>query len=120
MFKKLINNRHAEHFRAAMVAVLVFTAISLAAFMTEENKGATGFVTGSDTINLNSDLRGYDGIDSIRSLAKGNYYIDDNGVLYWLDDDSRPAIGIVYNIRDIYKGRFIYIDHEGNIGYLIK
>ena len=53
-------------------------------------------------------------------LAAGNYYIDENGIVYWTDDSSSPAIAKVNSIDESQKNRPIYIDNNGNVGYSIS
>ena len=54
------------------------------------------------------------------TLAPGNYFIDDDGIVYWIDDESRPAIAIVKYHDEIQENRHIYIDDEGRIGYVLE
>ena len=113
-------NKRGEHFQFALIAILLSVFISVIAFMTESNK-ITGFaISGSSNDVAKPELRDMHNMDDLRSLSKGNYYIDSEGVVYWLDDESKPAIAKVDYIRDEQKNRQIYIDDEGNIGYVIK
>ena len=113
-------NKRGEHFNFALVAISLSIFISIIAFMTEDS-GVTGFVTASPTYDVaDSNIRNFDNMDDLRSLSKGNYYIDGNGIVYWLDDESRPAIAKVAYIRDENRNRQVFIDNEGNIGYVIK
>jgi len=114
---KMINNKRGEHFRAALTVISLSIAISLFAFMSEENK-ITGFATSTATyVTSQPNLIEFENVDALGSLAAGNYFIDGDGIVYWLDDSSKPAIAKVKNIDEIEKNRKIYIDNEGNIGY---
>lgn len=125
MSKKL-DNKRGGHFNIALIIVFLSIAVSLIAFMSEDTNNVTGFVTSAtnEESSYSADaepvLREFNNLDDLRSLAKGNYYIDDEGVVYWLDDDSRPAVAKVIYIRDIQKNRKIYIDNSGNIGYALE
>ena len=113
-------NKRGEHFQFALIAIFLSIFISIVAFMTEDNK-ITGFAISSPSYEAsNSNIKNFNNMDDLRSLSKGNYYIDGGGIIYWLDDESRPAIAKVAYIRDDNKNRQVYIDNEGNIGYVIK
>ena len=84
-------------------------------------------------------------IDSLKTLAIGNYYVDGDGIVYWIDDmseidrfpsmlkntpralargrvfdKSKLAIAKVNFIDGVHKNRHIYIDKEGRIGYVLN
>ena len=117
----MIKNRLGEHFQFALILILLSITISLIAFLSEDKNKITGFaasplynaVTNLNLIELNN-------LGELSTLTKGNYYIDDNNIVYWLDDESRPAIARVNYVSDESKNRQIYIDNDGNIGYLLK
>ncbi len=117
--------KRGEHFNIALAVIFVSIAISLVAFMSEE-KNVTGFVVSySAPVSVSSSnpqpvLKEFSNIDALGTLAKGNYYIDADGIVYWLDDTSKPAVAKISHVRDIQKNRIIYIDDNGNIGYVLK
>lgn len=113
------NSKDTEHFNFAIVVVLISVGVSLFAFMTEDN-GLTGFAVSesSDSVEQSS-LMQYSDINSLRSLAEGNYYIDSDGIVYWMDDSSKPAIAQVNSLEKSQKNRLVYIDREGRIGYIL-
>ena len=121
MTKKLSKNKYGQHFNLALIVIFLSITISLIAFVSEDNK-ITGFVTSTDSsfVDAQPSYNEYKDVDSLKSLASGNYYIDANGYVYWLDDGSRPVIGKVSFVDQIQKNRQIYIDNNGNIGYLIS
>jgi len=113
-------NKRGESFDTALIIISLSIAISLIAFISEGNK-ITGFVTSdSSYFVINPSLIEFNDVDSLGTLAAGNYYIDDNGIVYWMDDDYRPAIAKVNYIDESQKNRRIYIDKDGNVGYLIS
>ena len=117
------NHKHKDkdHFKSALVAVALVTFISLIGLMSGQNN-LTGFVTStpySADAATQTNVREYQNVNSLQVLAPGNYYIDSNGFVYWMDDDSSPAVAKVTNLRDEQKNRKIYIDDQGNVGYLI-
>ena len=122
MIKIFNKNKHGEHFNIALLVIFLSIAVSLLAFLGEDNK-LTGFATGinseSNKVALQSSLPEFNDIKSLSSLAAGNYYIDGNGIVYWTDDDSRPAAAKVKFIGESQKNRAIYIDKDGNLGYII-
>ena len=115
----MIKNKKAEHFQAALIVILLSVAVSLVAFLSAENK-VTGFATANSYDVVVSDLREFNNVNELSSLSKGTYYIDANGIVYWLDDESRPAIAKIKFVRDESKNRQIYIDNDGNIGYILS
>jgi len=120
--KKLIKNKIGENFGFGVFIVFLAMAISLFSFISEENK-VTGLVT-LESVPQNavkaSDLMDIKDINSLGSLAAGNYYVDENGVVYWTDDESRPAVGQLNNFDENLKNQEIYIDRYGRVGYTLN
>ena len=118
------NRKHKDkdHFKSALVVVALAIFISLIGLMSGQNN-LTGFAT-STTYNSNAatqtDVKEYNDVKSLEVLAPGNYYIDANGFVYWMDDDATPAVAKVKSLSDDQKNRKIYIDDRGNVGYLIN
>ena len=118
-------NKRVEHFNIAMMAVFASIAISLLAFIGADNSGkVTGFAV-SDSIASNTqvqqpELLQFKSIGSLSDLSSGAYYVDEKGVVYWMDDSSMPPVGQVAYLRESQKNRQIYVDNDGNVGYLIR
>ena len=110
---------HKDHFQYAIIAVIMAIAISMIAFKTADNNITAFAVKNTDAIEY-QDLMVFEDINSMQSLAVGNYYVDRNGIVYWIDDSSMPEIARVVNLKDSQKNRQIYIDGNGNIGYVLK
>ncbi|MDP6648477.1 MAG: hypothetical protein QGH34_03725, partial [Candidatus Woesearchaeota archaeon] len=103
----------------AMLVIVVSIAISLIAFISANSK-ITGFTTStSSDANSGTSLREYDDVNSLETLAAGSYYVDGDGIVYWVDDESKPAVAKVKFVQESQKNRQIYVDNNGNIGYLI-
>lgn len=128
MIKKLIQNKKSENFRNSIFVVILSIIIFILAFVTENNK-ITGFVVSEDSTDITTtndeiiipdNLMEFYDINSLATLAAGNYYIDADGIVYWLDDDAKPAIALVIFADESQKNRHIYIDAEGRIGYLLN
>ena len=120
--KKLIKNKIGENFGFGIFIVVFAIIISLFAFLSEENK-ITGLVIFEDVaqnIVKASDLMDIKDINLLGSLAAGNYYINENGIVYWVDDESRSAVGQLNNFDENIKNRNIYIDNYGRIGYVLN
>ncbi|MBI1935036.1 hypothetical protein HYS31_01215 [Candidatus Woesearchaeota archaeon] len=117
----MAENRKMGHFQYALVAVSLAIIVSLVAFMSEEGK-ITGFaVSDSDSFDImESSLVEYNTLNELGSLGPGNYYVSSEGIVYWLDDNSMPAVGKVNQITEAQKNKRIYIDSEGNIGYILN
>ena len=121
MNKKILENKIGEKFGFGIFIVFLTMSISLFAFITEENK-ITGLATYSTEDNVNamqSNLLEFNDFKSLSTLAAGNYYIDENGIVYWLDDSSKPAVAKTNHIDEIQKSKSIYIDADGNIGFVL-
>lgn len=116
-------NKKGESFKFGLLVIGASIIISLIAF-TSRQSNLTGYASYGAKLqyqhaNEYADLRQFEGFDSIKIMAAGNYYIDSNGIIYWTDDESKPAIARVSLLRDSQKNRNIYIDNDGKIGYSI-
>lgn len=118
---KIITNKKGEKFEIGLFIVVAAISLSLFSFMTEEN-AITGFVTNSlDNSNTEfANLIEFDDVNSLSTLSAGNYYIDENGIVYWVDDELSPAVAKVGYFDENQKNRYIYIDSEGRIGYILE
>lgn len=112
---------HPEHFKIALIAIFLSISLFFLAFISEK-EAIVGFASGIDPYNTANQpvLREFNDINSLGSLAKGAYYIDDEGIVYWADDESKPAIAYVNIIDESQKNRHVYIDNYGNVGYVIS
>lgn len=118
----MMKNKKGERFEFGLLIVLLSISISLFSFVTEENN-LTGFVVSEENREITifqPSLLEFNDVKSISTLSKGNYFIDGNGIVYWVDDDSMPAIAKVNFLEESQKNRRIYIDAEGNIGYILE
>lgn len=112
--------RKGESFNAALFVILLSIYFVALAFLTENNK------VGLAASNLNSHssvsepkLIEFQDFNSLSSLASGEYYIDNNGKVYWTDDESRPMVAKVKLLSNLQKNRYVYVDKNGKIGYVI-
>lgn len=115
-------NKKGESFNLALIVIFLSIAVSAIAFMSESNK-VTGFVTSGSGLDYsvhNSNIREFRDVASLNTLAPGNYFIGGNGIVYWADDNSRPAVARVTSLYEVQKNKYIYIDDDGNIGYTIS
>ena len=115
IFKK----KNGEHFRFAMFLVFVSIAVSIFAFLSEDS-GVTGQVTAT-TLNQAASLYliEFEDLSELGTLAPGKYYIDGNGIVYWTEGNEMAKIAKINYLDSSQKGRHVYIDFEGNVGYLI-
>lgn len=114
-------DKRAEHFNSALLVIVVSIVVASLAFLTEE-RSPTGFVAYEEQ-NLvieKPNFIVFDNVNSLRTLGPGNYYIDGDGIVYWADDESMPAVARVSSISESQKNRKIHIDNEGNVGYLLE
>ena len=123
MSKKLFDVKKGENFSFGLFIVFSAMAISLLAFISEENK-ITGLAALEDTQRaihiIKPILIEFNDVDSLKSLAPGNYHIDEDGIVSWLDDDSNPIIAKVNFVEEAQKNRHIYIADSGRIGYVLS
>lgn len=121
MAGKLSKSKKAEHFSFALLVIVLSIAVVSLAFLSED-RSLTGFVAyeEQELVIVKPDLIAFDNVNSLRTLSAGNYYIDGNGVVYWIDDESKPAVAKVSSIAESQENRKIHIDNEGNIGYLLE
>jgi len=119
--KNFNKSKKGESFQLAVFIVFLSIAVSMFAFISEENK-ITGFAAfeNNQEINIQDNLIEFKNIKSLSTLAAGNYYIDGNGIVYWIDDESIPAIAKVDFVDENQKNQHIYIDNEGRIGYVLN
>ena len=118
---KMIKSKKGEKFELGLLVTFLAITISLFSFMTEENI-ITGFaiMENKETTQISQQiLLEFKDVDSLSTLSAGNYYIDSNGIVYWVDDELSPAIAKVNNFDENQKNRYIYIDKEGRIGYIL-
>jgi len=115
----MFKNKRGKHFSYALVLILLSIYFVMLGFLSENNT-ITGYVTSSDSETNQQTLPVFEDISSLSALAQGNYYIDTEGTVFWLDDESKPAIARVNFVDDSEKNRKIYIDRDGNIGYLLQ
>ena len=112
-------DKRAGHFNSALLAIVLSISVVSLAFLSEEN--LTGFVAYEEQDSaIEPNLLVFDNVESLRTLSAGDYYIDGNGIVYWAEDDSMPAIARVSSIGESQENRKIHIDNEGRIGYLLE
>jgi len=114
-------NKRERHFRNALIVIILAITIVLLAFLGEDIRNLTGFATANPYYApASSNLAGFKTIGDLATLSAGTYYIDQSGIVYWADDVSEPAVAKVDFIDENQKNRLIYIDKNGNVGYIIS
>ena len=117
-----MNKYKSGNFGFGIFIIFLAMAVSLVSFITEENK-ITGFAA-MDTepviVVISNEVVEFSDFKSLQTLSTGNYYVDNEGIVYWSDDESMPAVAKVKFIDESQKNRRIYIDDEGNIGYMLN
>lgn len=115
-----MNNKKGEHFNSALIVILLSIAVSLLAFMGENKSNkVTGYAISDSYTQDQSDLLQFKSVSSLGTLTSGRYYIDGESIVYWMDDNSRPAIGKITYLSDSQRNREVYVDKDGNVGYII-
>ena len=119
--KKLAKNKFGN-FGFGLTLIVVSISITLFAFISEDSR-ITGFAaisTEPSIVVISNDLMEFNDFKSLQTLSAGNYYVDTGGIVYWIDDESMPAIAKVKSIDEIQKNRIIYIDAQGRLGYVLN
>ncbi len=121
IIKKLMKAKNAEQFRLGLAVILFVTVVFMYAFISEESR-ITGFATADqETLSLNlNKIPEFESVESLETLGEGNYFIDNNGLVQWIDDESRPVVGHISDIDELQKNRQVHIDSEGRIGYVLE
>src|SRR3989344_6476242 len=115
----IFSKKNGEHFRLALLLVFVSISVSILAFLSE-NSGIAGQVTGAALSQpAPSGLIEFEDISELGTLAQGKYYIDGNGIVYWMEGSGMPKVAKLKYVDSSQKGRHIYVDFEGNVGFLI-
>ncbi|MBI2542348.1 hypothetical protein HYV80_06580 [Candidatus Woesearchaeota archaeon] len=113
-----MKNKKAERFEFGLAIVLLAMSLSLLSFLTEESS-ITGFAAYETENTDEASLAEFQNANSLSILSAGNYYIDEKGIVYWIDE-GRIAMAKISNVGEIEKNRHIYIDKEGKIGYVLE
>jgi len=114
------NIKQKYKFEVGLLVVLLAISVSIVSFESEEYNavGRAAEYAAQDAADVDFlSLPSYNDFESLKYLASGNYLVDDEGILYWLDDKSIPAVGIVLSFEPEQVNRPIYIDSLGRIGY---
>ena len=111
-------HKHKNHFNAALWLVIISISIIALAFISEG--GLTGFAVKEPSNEIEQLVVEFDDFKSLESLSPGNYYVDGEGNVYWLDGSLVPVVAKVRNIEESQKNRHIYIDDRGNVGFVIR
>ena len=113
------HHRQKDHFKAAVLLIVFSMAVVSVAFL-GENNNTTGYAIDTNYQVMPSGLIDFNSLNDLGTLNKGTYYIDSDGIVYWTDANSMPAIAKIKFVDNIQKNKRIYIDENGNIGYLLK
>ena len=121
MSEKSHSKGESGHFKLASIVVSLAIIIPSIAFISE-NKDIAGLASSALQYSSSDEpsLQEFDTVRSLGTLAAGNYYIDDSGIVYWTDDSSSPPIARVRSIQEREKNRRIYVDDLGNVGYALS
>ncbi len=115
-------NKKGEKFGFGVFIVLFAISVSLISFISEDNS-LTGFAVqenqAQESKAVPQSLPIFRDINSLGSLAVGNYYVDENGIVYWDEYPSKIPVAKISIIDENQKNREIYIDSRGRIGYVL-
>jgi len=108
-----------NHFNSALWIVIVSMSIVSLAFMSESNE-ITGLVVKEDSVQMAPQFAELKDFKSLEILSPGTYYVNSDGIVYWLDDSSLPVVARIRHLEDDQKGSKVYVDSNGNVGYIIS
>ena len=109
-----------DKFNFGIGIVLLTIGLSLFSFLSQENN-FTGYVVNEDSGAVSkSNLAYLNDFDSLSILAPGKYFIDNQGFVYWIDDESKPAVAKIGNVNDFAKNKQVYVDKEGRVGFVLE
>ena len=103
----MVRGKKGNHFPIAIIVILVVIILFVTAFFTESKLSGMAVYSGLEQIEASE----------LYEFAEGNCYIDDNGVVYWIDDSSKPAIAQLHSMRDAYSDRYFYVSDDGMVFY---
>ena len=103
----MIKGNKSNLFPTAVIVILVIIVLFVTAFFTESKLSGMAVYSGLEQIEASE----------LYEFAEGNYYIDDNWVVYWIDDSSKPAIAQLHSMRDAYSDRYFYVSDDGMVFY---
>jgi hypothetical protein len=109
--------KHKDHFAAALLAVIISMTVFSLAFM--GGNGVTGYAVNEQS-QVKYAVIEFNEFKDIATLSPGNYYVNNDGLVYWLDEPSLLVVAKVNNLDEFSKSRKVYVDKEGNIGYPIS
>ena len=110
-------NKFNDKFNFGITLVVLSIAITMLAFISEENK-----ITGYAATELSSDidLPVFQDINALSTLSPGKYYINDNGIVNMISDESSFPVAKFIQFDENKKNVPIYIDREGRVGYILE
>lgn len=114
-------SKKGERFEIGLLLVVISISISMFSFVTEENN-FTGFAVAQQNQEIQASqpsLMEFNDVKSLSTLSAGNYFIDGDGIVYFIDDETRFAMAKVNFADEVQKNKKIYIDAEGRIGYIL-
>lgn len=109
-----------DKFTYGIFLIVSFILLSTLAFLNED-KNITGYVIAGESANHESAsaLSEFNSLNSLAQLSPGLYYVYADGYVYSVDDYARLLVGKINRLDDPQKDKLVYIDRNGNIGYVL-
>ena len=118
---KIISSEKGERFEVGLLVVVAAISISLFSFVTEGNNITGLAIAENEEVQISQQiLLEFKNIESLSTLSAGSYFIDGNGIVYFIDDETEFAIAKFNFVDEVQKNKGIYIDAEGRIGYILE
>lgn len=115
------NKSPDEIFSEALLVTSLVITITLFAFIGEDSK-ITGFAAAENKggTTIEHYLFEFDDMKYLGYLPTGHYYIDNDGIVYHINENLRNPIAKIKFIDEIHKDRHVYVDDYGRVGYVLE
>ena len=107
-------------FEIGILFIVSAISITMLGFLSEE-KNLAGHAAANENTGyaVFNDNPLFHNLDSLSELSPGNYIVYDNNLVYSVEDDARLLVGKISHIQDFQKNKYIYVDRDGNVGYVL-
>lgn len=109
--------RNEDKFGVGILLIILSISVTMFGFLSEE-RNIVGYAAGENrAINEgNAILYAY---NSLSELSPGKYFVYDDGSVYSIEEYAKLFVGKVKHVQEIHKNRNLYVDRNGNVGYVL-
>lgn len=109
--------RNEDKFGIGILLIFLSISVTMLGFLSEE-KNIVGYAAAKEPAII-TDNSVFENIDTLSELSPGKYFVYDDGSVYSIEDDARLLVGKVKHIQDVQKNTYLYVDRNGDIGYVL-